>query len=481
MNLYTGGCNINYRNSPAQNGKNIFAKFLSRKTGPTSDIRYHFQHSQSWDSDLSIADEIGNPCVTTKEVDLPEPPPLPTIEYLLGKRPVNLRRRAVQTFKDQIKAKAATMQSKDDSCDSDSHSSVGSAPSDHYKHRRRKHKRKKSTKTTKTSEDLLWHKSLTGSSRASPGQERFPKSLLDNNGKFAERMPYQPKIDLDSAFDEVTNELEALANSPTAIVPAGRPSFSLTRSSISGKKLTGENIPIRQTSKAPITFAQKGNLSNLATQKGLKRGGPKLLPHQRNAQETNVDNDIAGSSIEHNVPSQKSSKLVMSSLQNKSLLMSTNPDVTQIDQESVSMDIDEIESQLNAMKLMLEHAAGSTVSSNNGHPPSPENVRVSDEASDSDSGSTEYTSSSDEDSDTSSDNSISEDSSNEERERELPSRPKHPIMARNIGMAGSSRPKGVGFNRARMLSRYPRLLGKRVIYLDTVKEVSEEIIYLAVS
>ena len=54
-------------------------------------------------------------------------------------------------------------------------------------------------------------------------------------------------------------------------------------------------------------------------------------------------------------------------------------------------------------------------------------------------------------------------------------------MARNIGMTGSSRTKGLGFSRARMLSRYPRVLGRRVVHLDTVEEAPEEIIYLAVS
>ena len=53
-------------------------------------------------------------------------------------------------------------------------------------------------------------------------------------------------------------------------------------------------------------------------------------------------------------------------------------------------------------------------------------------------------------------------------------------MVRNIGVGSPRRGLG-GVNRARMMTRYPRLLKKKPIRLLTVEEVPEEIVHEAVS
>jgi hypothetical protein len=518
--LYT-----HYRNSPQQ--KKLLGKIWNHKTAPAGDTNHHLKHSQSWDSSYGHSEANHN---TEGEDELPEPPPLPSIQYLLGKRPVSLRKRTIQTLKEQIQERAATMSNVDDSYDSDSHSSVGSSQSDQYKHHRRKHKKKKSIKNTTLIEEQE-RNNLQNSSpvikRAQPGFERFPTPFPNSLGstRFIERMPIQQKIDFDSAFDEVSNELEALVNSPSLFSPAsplskGPAESSPAYMSANGKKL----LPARQAPKPPISHDISGS------QKSTKRGGPKLLPHQKNKQEVhNAKQASSGSLSTSDHP--KSGilggklKFLRSKKQNQkqnqpqssirgqdtTVLASKDPaqfvnvlsqaiksspklprfmrQISQTDiksgtkaESTAPMDIDEIESQINEMKLMLESAAGATVSTDSKRPPSPEPAGAGDDMSDTDSESTEYTSSSDEETDSSAtDDSSSEDSSDQESDRKKPPGPRRPIMARNIGMAGSSRARGMGFNRARMLSRYPRLLGRRVIYLETVEEASEEIIYVAVS
>ena len=502
----------------------MLGKTWNRKTAPEGDPDHHLKHSQSWDSTYDHSKADYN---TEGEDELPEPPPLPSVQYLLGKRSVNLRKRTIQTLKEQIQERAATMGNMDDSYDSDSHSSVGSSQSDQYKHHRRKHKKKKSVKNITLIEEQE-RNNLQNSSpvikRAQPGFERFPTPFPNSLGstRFIERMPIQQKIDFDSAFDEVTNELEALVNSPSLFSPAsplpkGPGESSLAYKSANGKKL----LPARQAPKPPDTSG---------SQKSTKRGGPKLLPHQKNKQE--VHNAKQASSGSLSTPEHPKSGILGGKLkflhtkkqnqkqnqsqssvigQDATALASKDPaqfvsvlsqaiksspklprfmrQTSQTDTKSgtkpestTPMDIDEIELQLNEMKLMLESAAGATVSTDSKRPPSPEPSGAGDEMSDTDSDSTEYTSSSDEETDSSAtDDSSSEDSSDQESGKKKPPGPRRPIMARNIGMAGSSRARGMGFNRARMLSRYPRLLGRRVIYLETVEEASEEVVYIAVS
>ena len=474
------------------------------------------------------------------EDDLPEPPPLPSVEYLLGKRPVNLRKRTLQSLKEQIQERAATMGNMDESYDSDSHSSIGSSQSDQYKRHRKKHKKRRSVKNTTLIEEQE-RNSLQNSSpivkRAQPGFERFPTPFPTSlgNTRFTERMPIQQKIDFDSAFDEVTNELEALVNSPSlfsSVSPSPKAPFSSVESSPAYKTTNGKKIhPARQAPKPPVSHVSSAPKDTNVSQKSTKRGGPKLLPHQRNKQEA-PNTKQASSNGSVSTPEQPKSSMLGGKLrflrskkqsqkqsqsqppvsgQDATVLASKDPaqfisvlsraiklspkqprimrQVSQTDTkssnkpESTPMDIDEIESQLNEMKLMLESAAGATVSTDSRRPPSPEPAGAADEASDTDSDSTEYTSSSDEDSDASdTDDTSSDDSSSQEGDRKKKSvGPRRPIMARNIGMGGDSRARGMGFNRARMLSRYPRLLGRRVIHLETVEEASEEIIYMAVS
>ena len=53
-------------------------------------------------------------------------------------------------------------------------------------------------------------------------------------------------------------------------------------------------------------------------------------------------------------------------------------------------------------------------------------------------------------------------------------------MARNIGMGSPRRGLG-GISRAKMMARYPRLLRKKPIRLQTILEVPEELVHEAVS
>lgn len=515
------------RNSPQYNGRSVQERLLSQNTTPILHPSNHLQLFQSWDSSLGSHDGAGCVYITEDEDDLPEPPPLPSVEYLLGKQPVNLRKRTIQSLKEQIKEKVATMGNIDDTYDSDSHSSVGSSKSDQYKRHRRKHKRKKGTENTTNTEvqekHILQNSPLVVK-RGSPGLERFPTpfpSLLGNM-RFSERMPIQRKIDLDSAFDEVTKELEALASSPPAFSPS--PNSPAHKRTVGGKKMSST----RQTANPPVLHTSAIQTNTIASQKSSKRGGPKLLPHQKNFQESHINHQLS-STPSAPIPDKFQQKIYGGKLgyfgakkqkqsnpptnamsgQDAVSLASKNPtqfiDVlsqtiisspkqpqyikqairngTKANRmESAPMEIDEIESQLNEMKMILKTTADSMMSASSIHPPSPELVRTSDETSDHDSDSTEYTSSSDEDTDTSgTDDSTSEYSSEEETDNKMTLGPKRLIMARNIGMAGSPRTKGIGFNRARMLSRYPRVLGRRVVHLDTVEEAPEEILYLAVS
>ena len=515
------------RNSPQQGGKKLRGKLRPRITGFATDPG-HLQHSQSWDSSLGLGEVVNNDYIMDGEGDLPEPPTLPSIEYLLGKRPVNLRKRTVQTLKEQIKERAANMRNTDDSYDSDSHSSVGSSQSDQYKRHRRKRKKRKSARNTTNIEEeegAVLQNSPSRVLRASPGLERFPTPFPSfiGNTRFAERMPLQQKIDFDSAFDEVTNELEALANSPPSFTPVGLSSISSVRSSPAPNLIDGKSS--HSTQKPPLSHAssvQRDISAGQTTQKSSKRGGPKLLPHQKSKQEPHAKHhamsNVSSSALEpqkqkvlrrffgtkkHKMKQSDPPALIKSGKDATSLAsddpvqfinilsqaIKSSPKQPRflkqassqsIQPESAPMDIDEIELQLSEMKLMLESAAGSTTS-NSIRPPSPEFVRTSAETSDTESDSTEYTSSSDEDTETSdTDDTSSEDSSNE-GQRKKASGQRRPIMARNIGMGDHPRTRGFGFNRARMLSRYPRLLGRTVIYLDTIEEASEEIIYLTVS
>ena len=517
-----------YRNSPQQ--KKLLGKIWNRKTAPAGDPNHHLKHSQSWDSSYGYSKADYN---MEGEDDLPEPPPLPSVQYLLGKRPVNIRKRSIQTLKEQIQERAATMGNRDETYDSDSHSSVGSSQSDQYKRHRRKHKKKKSVKNTMLIEEQERNILQDGSpvvKRAQPGFERFPTPFPNSLGstRFTERMPIQQKIDFDSAFDEVTNELEALVNSPSLFSPAGplsKAPLSSGESSPAYKTIYGKKLlPARQAPKPPTSPRVTKDTSG--SQKSTKRGGPKLLPHQKNKQE--VTNVKQASSSSQSIPEQPKPSILGSKLkflrakkqnqkQSEPQSLARGQDVTalagkdpaqfvsvlsqaiklspklprfmrqasQTDNKSTEsttpMDIDEIESQLNEMRLMLESAAGATVTTESKRPPSPEPAGAGDEMSDTDSDSTEYTSSSDEETDSSgTDDSSSEDSSESDTRRKKPIGPRRPIMARNIGMAGYSRTRRMGFNQARMLSRYPRLLGRRIIHLETVEEASEEIIYIAV-
>ena len=56
-----------------------------------------------------------------------------------------------------------------------------------------------------------------------------------------------------------------------------------------------------------------------------------------------------------------------------------------------------------------------------------------------------------------------------------------PVMARNAGMSRSSNVRTAGLNNVRKQTRYPRLLKKKVVNLETIEEIQDELIHEAVS
>lgn len=146
--------------------------------------------------------------------------------------------------------------------------------------------------------------------------------------------------------------------------------------------------------------------------------------------------------------------------------------------------MEDIELQLNEMKTrLLSVAKESMLHSSTIRPPSPEAARQqqpNQEDTESDTESSDYTSSSEYTSTSDSDDSSSEESSDEEMQMKKPLTPKRPVVAKNIGGSPNS-PGMAGFNQLRKMTRYPRLFRKKIVNLDTIKEIAEEAVYDVVS
>ena len=158
--------------SSKKGGKKILSKFWSRKVGPANNTQ-GMKTSQSWDASVSSGASSHLKEPEEDEPDtIPEPPPVPTIEYLLGKRPVNLWRRANQTLKDQIKEKAAHLTTKElDSDDSSVSSSVGSSKG-HQHHKKGKHRRRRGSREDVSDDGLEWSYNQLGMLQSSPASSR---------------------------------------------------------------------------------------------------------------------------------------------------------------------------------------------------------------------------------------------------------------------------------------------------------------------
>lgn len=548
-----------FRKPNLKTGKNRLAKFLSRKisSGSSQPTSHTMTGSQSWDSAMSSYGNGTDPSDT-----VPDPPPIPTVEYLLGKRPISLRRRANQTLKDQIKARAAYLaregSESDNMNDSDEHSSISSSVSSKEEHRHHhkkgaKHKRKRSgSKGELEDTGMEWNYNQLALPQSSPPRvrrdlsspkhhrshasghdsprhhrshasrenkmqtpplekkgrdkpkemHRVPTPMPSSDAFSAKRRLLAPqKLEFD-VVDELDQVLELLSSSPssspTSLSPLNSPSTQSSPSSsleVSPIHSTTQQQTQLRTPLGPAPPPPTG------PSRVSKRQGPKLQPHLQNRQ-------IAKQSSIESLPTSKSPP-PLSAPTGKMIPTSRIPNSRNGSKEetrpkeslfkrpkflrqfgrsgkntNVEPDdtIDDIESQLNEMKQRLVTAsAESMLHTSSVRPPSPEahHSTTDEEDSDTDSESSDYTSSSEYTSTSDSDSS-SEDSSDDELQMRKPLAPKRPIMVKNVGMSANSLGKG-GFNRGRMLARYPRLFRKKIVNLDTIKEVAEEIVYAAVS
>ena len=441
------------------------------------------------------------------EEELPEPPPVPTVEYLLGKRPVNLRKRASDSLRREIQQRAAELAAGGEEEDSDGHSSVSSTHSDH-KHRKKKDKkrRKKGLKDegSKVNEDdsVEWNYNKLSIPQSSPprerkmGLERHPTPRPAPIPMVTSGLPTPVK--LDTAFDEVSRELLALSDTsdtPSSLSPLHSPSpkSPISPASPSHTSTPAHTTAAAQSARKPIQ---------------PKRAAPKLPPHLQNRQmaaNTNTNNNTdknTGTGIvrktspiskvvssrgkskgqphpQKSTISDKQAEQIIEAAKSPSDFMaalteaiSSSPKLPRfLRQEGVqphkshSPTMDDIELQINEMQKTL--TLSELVTPPPKRPPSPE--------ADSDSESSEYTSS---------DDSSSEDDTSSSDSETTPTRkpqgPRRPIMARNIGMSAGRRGNSV-FSRARLLARYPRLLRRNLIKLEPILEVPEELIFAAVS
>ena len=509
------------------------------------------QHSQSWDSSLSrltsTSDaDIANWRVDEDEENLPEPPPLPTVDYLLGKRPANLRGKTNVTLEEEVREKAAAINVESDDGtityidsdnDSDSHSSHSSVSSTHSerKHKKKKKKKRKSQKAEST--NTQWTYNKLSLPQSSPPRERknyvnekmptpIPMTTTVGNLPTPRKLDFDTKLVASPTSQSPSYPPDSLSpKSPTSppsqeISPAHRANEGLTgylkpARAAPPPSVNKSNLP-NQTAQAKQTTAKTAVQSSTSPQKATsgiqpKRVAPKLPPHVQNRQKQNANaatilqslpprqtkaspiaklsssrksqgrtaTKSATAKVIRDSPSNRSPNEFMAALNRAVASSPSKPTIVRQmgrnDSHSPSSSpgthsptIDEIELHLDAMKSTLAGAALQPMRLRQ-RPPSPK----AEEKVDSDTDSSEYTSSSD---DSSSESDTSSEDSSDDGGMVAP---KRPIMARNPSM---ERAKSYGgFNRARLLARYPRLLRKRVVRLPTIEEVPEEIIYTTVS
>ncbi len=199
------------------------------------------KHLQSWRESGPSTPHVAVDDVDesyANEEELPEPPPVPTVEYLLGKRPVNLRKRASDSLRREMTAHA-TEDGDDDESD-DGHSSVSSSTSDHKRRGKKqrdkkRHKRRGSRGNSdeESSSSVEWNYNKLSVPQSSPprdrkllfGVERHPTPIPAPVPPLTNRLP--SPLRLGSAFDEVSHELLLLSDvsdTPTSLSPLNSPS-----------------------------------------------------------------------------------------------------------------------------------------------------------------------------------------------------------------------------------------------------------------
>jgi hypothetical protein len=366
--------------------------------------------------------------VDEAEDSLLSPPPLPTIEFLLGKRPAYLRGRKIIPHQDGV-------HNEDDEhlsdIDSD-HSSVGSSQSDRTSQQKKKlkKKRRKGSKDDDDAFDRQYNQLAVPQSSPTRNRKARARKLTPIPAK----SPYGPRRGIASAFDEVSRELEmaspplsnsslnSLSKSPQQVSPP---------QALKTKPLETGCFEAKQT--APLSPPQK---QHTAQPMGRQAGSP---PKRA------APISLMGSSRKP-LPKQQPETSGSQQINPRPVAVKPSPSRPTIQQ----------------MSRPSSATSGSGVQAG---------VLNS---SESDSESSEYSSTSDD----STSSSESSDSSDEESGFVQAQVPKRPMMARNIGM-GSPRRTAGDMTRTRMMTRYPRLLNKKPIRLVTVEEVPEEIVHEA--
>ena len=203
------------------------------------------------------------------EDDLPVPPPLPTQEYLLGKRPPNLRGKG----RSPRRKSGTDVKDADEEYSSDVDSDHSSTHSDRKSQQRKKSKKKKK-KSPKEDDAFDWQYNKLTIPQSSPprGRKGMPRKLTPRPAD--SNLAYGGQKDLASAFDEVSQELERnlLLDSPSSLSPLHSPS---PKSPISSPN---------QVSPSPSFNQIAGFINKSSGRTQPKRAAPVLPPHLQNKQ-----------------------------------------------------------------------------------------------------------------------------------------------------------------------------------------------------
>ena len=253
-----------YISSPP--GTPVKGTFLSKlwpgKTKPNSSSG--IKVSQSGEYGSTLAEEF-LPAPDNLEESLPMPPPLPSLELLLSKRPTSLRGKKHSSHE---KALAEGGDESNSDIESD-HSSVSSTQSDQRSQQKKKGKKRK-RRGSKEDEAFDWQYNKLTVPQSSPPRERkgINRKPTPRPKEFGAEKSFQNQRNLSTAFDEVSHELEFSA-SPSSISPLHSPSPkspvsspnqvspSLSFNQITGylNKSTGSTLPAQP---AP-SFQNRGN------------------------------------------------------------------------------------------------------------------------------------------------------------------------------------------------------------------------------
>ena len=196
---------------------------------------------------------------------MPTPPPLPTLELLLGKRPPGLRGKGHSSY-----TSGADASEDDDERNSDidsDHSSVSSTQSDRKSQQKKKAKKKRK-RSPKENGALDWQYNKLTVPQSSPPREK--KGLA----RKPTPRPTEPSVggqkDFSSAFDDVSElELSLLSDSPSSLSPLHAPSPT-----------SHVNSPLHVS---PSLNQTTGHLNKNSGYLQPRQTAPVLPPHQQNS------------------------------------------------------------------------------------------------------------------------------------------------------------------------------------------------------